>query len=60
MSLSKRAMTMKYRPGPRTKKCVYCGGSGCRTQVVGGWTHKRCLPIIPKEYRRPVSGQENK
>lgn len=44
MADSKRFRTMKFNPGKYTKRCIYCGGSGCRTRVAGGWAHKRCLP----------------
>ena len=42
--MSKREKTMRFNPGKFTRRCVYCGGSGCRTRVVGGWAHKHCLP----------------
>lgn len=30
--------------GHKPRKCVYCGGSGPRTQVLGGFAHKYCIP----------------
>jgi hypothetical protein len=30
--------------GHKSRHCVYCGKVGPRTQVVGGWAHKRCIP----------------
>ncbi len=29
--------------GHKSRKCVYCDKVGCRTKVLGGWAHKRCL-----------------
>ena len=45
---SKRSNTMQFRPGKNTHRCIYCGGSGARTIVAGGWVHKRCLPRSAK------------
>lgn len=45
--ISKRFATMKNKPGKNTRRCIYCGGSGCRTRTVSGWAHKRCLPSAP-------------
>jgi hypothetical protein len=34
--------------GHVTRYCIHCGGVGPRTQVVGGWAHKRCLSTETK------------
>lgn len=28
----------------KSRHCRYCGKVGPRTQIAGGWAHKRCLP----------------
>jgi hypothetical protein len=48
--------------GHVTRHCIYCGGVGPRTQVVGGYAHKRCLPTEdkPRHYDGPSTGRQAK